>query len=53
MAMEYLEKLSGLILKLNIEKGLDYRIEVNICSPERLFTRINGEGVDRRKIRSI
>jgi TfoX/Sxy family transcriptional regulator of competence genes len=33
MAKEYLEKLSGLILRLNIEKEVDYRIEV-----KHLFT---------------
>ena len=29
MAKEYLEKLAGLILRLKIEKEVDYRIEVN------------------------
>ena len=33
MAKEYSEKLSGLILRLNIEKEVDYRIEV-----KHLFT---------------
>jgi len=28
MTKEYFEKLSGLILRLNIEKEVDYRIEV-------------------------